>query len=116
MQQKIRKARYENLHKKNGNRILSKMPVILNKYKFAQLVRDLKFLKLEGCFEGYFLQVGNIILPISTISERTDLNVTSIMKTEEKEEDRKRRKVEKNHQKEEKYWNMTSTKFHSLRR
>ena len=61
---------------------------------------------------------GNIILPISTISERTDLNVSSIMKTEEKEkeEDRKRRKVEKNHQKEEKHWNMTSTKFHSLRR
>ena len=113
MQQKIRKTRYENLHKKNGNRILSKVPLILNKYKFEQLVRDFKFLKLEGCFKGYFLQVGNI----SAMSERTDLNLSSIIRTEEKEEeDRKRRKVEKNHQKEEKHWNMTSTKFHSLRR
>ena len=129
MQQKIKKARYENLHKKNYNKILSKInfhsvPINLNKIKFQRLVRDLKFLKLEGCLKGYFLQLGNMIPSISTMSERTDLNVTSIVKTEEneeekekeEEEDMKRRKVEKNHQKEEIHWNMTSTKFNSLRR
>ena len=195
MQQKLVKARYESLHKKIANKIFEKKVITATlQYKMQQLLRDLFFLKLEGCLKGYFLLLGDIIPSVSTMVERTGLSLKSIMKSEEEgrefrkktlstirqvgnvwneveveevevevvrkqkiqnnnfkkknikknekgnedreiekkkvkergeeieqqtvkeKEKRKRQKIEEINQKEEKYWNMTSTRFNSLRR
>ena len=198
MQQQLVKARYESLHKKIANKIFVKKVITATlhfpeKYKTQELLRDLFFLKLEGCLKGYFLLLGDNIPSESTMVERTGLNLKSIIKTEGKgrefknktlstirqvgniwnagevevevevvrnqeiqnnnfrkknikknekgnedrdiekkkvkergdereqqavkeKEKRKRQKIEEINQKEEKYWNMTSTRFNSLRR
>ena len=89
MQKQLVKARYESLHKKVTNKILAKKGITATlhfpgKYKMQQLIRDLFFLKLEGCLKGYFLLLGDIIPSVSTMVERTGLSLQSIMKSEEK--------------------------------
>ena len=199
MQKQLVKARYESLHKKIANKIFVNKVITATlcfpeKYKMQQLLRDLFFLKLEGCLKGYFLLLGDNIPSESTMVERTGLSLKSIIKTEDKgreftiktlsttrqvgnvwnegeaeevevevarnqkiqnnnfkkknikknekgnedreiekkkvkdrgeeieqqtvkeKEKRKRQKIEEINQKEEKYWNMTSTRFNSLRR
>ena len=89
MQQQLVKARYESLHKKIANKIFTKEVITATlcfpeKYKTQELLRDLFFLKLEGCLKGYFLLLGDIIPSVSTMVERTGLNLKSMIKTEEK--------------------------------